>query len=91
MPTLVDDDATAWRHYVMRVPAAGPECTSLRQKFDDDISRQELVAKARAGFGKTLASAASDPKTSLFRLRISDALHEFDSAANACRFYECLG
>ena len=80
---LVDDDATAWRHYVMRVPTAGPECTSLRQKFNNDISRQELVAKARAEFRKTLASAASGPKTSLFRLRISDALHEFDSAANA--------
>ena len=80
---LVDDDATAWRHYVMGVPTAGPECTSLRQKFNNDISRQELVAKARAEFRKTLASAASGPKTSLFRLRISDALHEFDSAANA--------
>ena len=81
---VLDDDLTALDyHYMFNVPPDSQACTSLYQKAQNEVTRQELTAAARASFAKTRAAAASWPKTAVVRLLLNDSLGEYDAAAGA--------
>ena len=94
-----DDDDTAWEYHVLfnvppgKVPRPGAtgapseECMALAKKAANEITRQELVRRARAEFKTTLAAAASWPKTAFFRLRFRDSLGEYDAATGSFPLY----
>lgn len=88
---LATNDVIMWENYLLfSVPAGtvngrnerqSAECTDLDERLRNEITRQSIVASARAQYQKALPTLKAGPTTGRFLLKSSEVLGPYDIAS----------